>query len=565
MILSDDKLKVVLKENKLLDDTAVTELVKVAVKNKTSLYAALLLSNATFEEKLAEVFAKQFNLPLVNLTKSPIPDDVLGIVPERVARSIKVVAFKRDGAGVHLATPEPERVERVMELVSKKTGQKALLYYTTESEIEQAIKGYKRDLQKIIDELIKEEAGRIRPNYLSEAPITKIVDTLIQSAYEDRASDIHIEPQEQNSLIRFRVDGMLNDLFVMDKGLHDRVITRLKVLSNLRTDEHLSAQDGKLRVELPEEKLDIRISILPIVEGEKAVLRLLSSKTGNYTLTDLGMNDRDLKVTNSSFEKSFGMILSTGPTGSGKTTTIYSILKILNQREKNLTTIEDPVEYRINGANQVQVNAKTNLTFANGLRSILRQDPNIIFVGEIRDGETADIAVNAALTGHLVFSTLHTNDAATAIPRLIDMGVEPFLVASTVNVIIAQRLVRKICNSCRISMTITEEELSKKLSPDIVKRHFLPVGEKKEIRIYHGQGCKICQKTGYLGRVGAFEVIEVTQKIRDLITTKSDADAIAKAAKEEGTTSILDDGLDKVARGITTIEEVLRVATTEFL
>lgn len=565
MVLPDDKLKQLLTEQKLVDEATLAEVSKTAERNKSSIYAALLLKNATFEEKIAEVLAKQYNLPLVNISKAPIPEEVLVVVPERVARTIKIIAFKRDAEGVHLATAEPEKVKDVLELVSKKTGEKVLLYYATEGDIEKAVKGYKRDLQKIIDELIKEEAGRIKPNYLSEAPITKILDTLILAAYEDRASDIHIEPQEKNSLIRFRIDGMLNDLFVMDKGLHDRVITRLKVLSNLRTDEHLSAQDGKLRVELPEENLDIRISVLPIVEGEKAVLRLLSSKTGNYTLTDLGMNERNLKVTNSAFQKSFGMILSTGPTGSGKTTSIYSILKILNQREKNLTTIEDPVEYRINGANQVQVNAKTNLTFANGLRSILRQDPNIIFVGEIRDGETADIAVNAALTGHLVFSTLHTNDAATAIPRLIDMGVEPFLVASTVNVIIAQRLVRKICNSCRISTTITEEELTKKLSAEIVKQHFLPIGEKKEIRIYHGQGCKVCHGTGYLGRVGAFEVIEVTQKIRDLITTKSDSDVIAKAAQEEGTTTILDDGLEKVAKGITTIEEVLRVAKTEFL
>lgn len=565
MSLPDDKLKYILKDNKVVDDATLEDLLKTAAANNSSLYSTLLVKDPSFKEKISDILAKQYNLPFTDLSKAQIPEEVLGIVPERVARSVKTIAFNRDSQGVHLATAEPDQVKDLLELVGKKTTQKVLLYLTDDRMIEDAIKGYKRDLQKIIDELIKEEAGRIRPNYLSEAPITKIVDTLILAAYEDRASDIHIEPQEQNSLIRFRIDGMLSDRFVMDKGLHDRVITRLKVLSNLRTDEHLSAQDGKLRVELPEEKLDIRISILPIVEGEKAVLRLLSSKMGAYSLSELGMNERDLKVVNNAFGKSFGMILSTGPTGSGKTTSIYSVLKILNQRERNLTTIEDPVEYRINGANQVQVNSKTNLTFANGLRSILRQDPNIIFVGEIRDGETADIAVNAALTGHLVFSTLHTNDAATAFPRLVDMGVEPFLVASTVNVVIAQRLVRKICNSCRISTTITESELSKKLSVDIVKAHFVPVGEKKEIRIYHGKGCKVCGESGYLGRVGAFEVIEVTEKIRDLITTKSDADVIAKTAREEGTTTILDDGLLKVAAGITTIEEVLRVAKTEFL
>ncbi len=565
MNLPDEKVKSILANNGIADSKKIEELEKRASTNKTSLYEAFISEDKANEAKLSEILAKEFNLPFVSLAKTEIPEEVLAIVPERVAKSFKIVAFKRDEQGIHLATSEPEKIKPVLELVGQKTGQKVFLYFSSPEEIEVKTKGYKRNLQKIIDELIKEEAGRIRPNYLSEAPITKIVDTLIASAYEDRASDIHIEPQEKNSLIRFRIDGMLNDLFVMDKGLHDRVITRLKVLSNLRTDEHLSAQDGKLRVELPEENLDIRLSILPIVEGEKAVLRLLSSKIGSYTLVDLGMNERDLKVTNTAFGKSFGMVLSTGPTGSGKTTSIYSILKILNQREKNLTTIEDPVEYRINGANQVQVNAKTNLTFANGLRSILRQDPNIIFVGEIRDGETADIAVNAALTGHLVFSTLHTNDAATAIPRLIDMGVEPFLVASTVNVIIAQRLVRKICDACRVSTTITEEELGKKLTPEIVQESFVPIGEQKEIRIYKGKGCKVCDGTGYVGRIGVFEVIEVTQKIRDLITTKSDSDVIKKAALAEGTTTMLHDGLEKVSRGITTIEEVLRVATTEFL
>jgi type IV pilus assembly protein PilB len=257
------------------------------------------------------------------------------------------------------------------------------------------------------------------------------------------------------------------------------------------------------------------------------------------------------------------MILSTGPTGSGKSTSIYAVLKILNTREKNITTIEDPVEYRIKGINQIQVNPKANLTFAAGLRSILRQDPNVVLVGEIRDGETAGIAVNAALTGHLVLSTLHTNDAATALPRLIDMKVEPFLVASTVNVIIAQRLIRKICESCRVSLTITEEELMKHLSSATIRKHYTSVGPNNEIRIYKGQGCKLCHNTGYTGRIGIFEVLEVTPKVRELLTQRNDADVILKVALEEGMTTMLDDGLQKVAKGLTTIEEVLRVTKVE--
>jgi type II secretory ATPase GspE/PulE/Tfp pilus assembly ATPase PilB-like protein len=311
-----------------------------------------------------------------------------------------------------------------------------------------------------------------------------------------------------------------------------------------------------MRILLDEEDLDIRVSILPIADGEKVVLRLLASKFRQFSLIDLGMNEKDLKKVTDAYGKSYGMILSTGPTGSGKTTSIYAILKILNTRDKNITTIEDPAEYRIKGVNQINVNAKTNLTFANGLRSILRQDPNIIFVGEIRDSETAGIAVNASLTGHLVLSTLHTNDAATALPRLIDMNVEPFLVASTVNVIIGQRLVREICEICKGTRTITKEELLKNLPEETFSKY---LGKEDNINIYQGAGCKICHMTGYAGRIGVFEVLEVTKSIKDLITKRMDADVILQKAIEEGMTTMLDDGLEKVAKGLTTIEEVLRV------
>lgn len=563
MNLPDEKLKEILISNKVLDDKALKEVEEEAKTQETPLYQIVIHKDPGLETKLAQALAPQFNVPYVTLAKTVIPEEVLTLVPERIAREQKVVSFGRDKEFVYLAVADPDKKE-IVEFLEKKTGQKVKVHLATESEISNAIKAYKSNLQQTIDELIR-EGGSIKANYLGEAPITKIVDTLIAAAYQDRASDIHIEPEEESSLIRFRIDGILHDLFRMPKGLHDRVVTRIKVVSNLRTDEHLAAQDGKMRIELPEENLDIRVSILPTVQGEKVVLRLLSANSRSFDLSNLGMNERDLKVTTEAFNKSFGMVLSTGPTGAGKTTTIYAILKLLNQRERNLTTIEDPVEYRIAGANQVQVNAKTNLTFANGLRSVLRQDPNIIFVGEIRDGETADIAVNAALTGHLVFSTLHTNDAATAIPRLTDMGVEPFLVSSTVNVIIAQRLIRKICDNCRFSLTTTEEELLKKLPPEIVHKHFIPVGDKKEVRIYQGKGCKVCRNTGYQGRVGVYEVLEVTKKIRELITQKSDADQIAAAAISEGMTSMLDDGLQKVGEGVTTIEEVLRVTKTEFL
>lgn len=564
MILPDDKLTQLLQSTQLIDQSTLSETTEKAKSDKTPLQLALTARDASYDEKIGQLIAADLKLPFVNLSKTPVSEELLSLVPEKLARREKVISFGRDGANVYLAMADPTK-KLVADMIARKTGTPVKIYYATDRDIENTFQAYKRDLQKNIDDLIRQEGSRITSSYLGEAPVTKIVDTLLVAAYDEKASDIHIEPQEESSLIRFRIDGMLQDLFTMPKGLHDRVVTRIKVLSNLRTDEHLSAQDGKMRLEMPEGNLDIRVSIIPIVEGEKVVLRLLSANSRLYSLPDLGMDDRDLKITTNAFTKSYGMILSTGPTGSGKTTTIYAILKLLNQKEKNLVTIEDPVEYRIKGANQVQVNPKTDLTFANGLRSILRQDPNIIFVGEIRDGETADIAVNAALTGHLVFSTLHTNDAATAIPRLTDMGVEPFLVASTVNIIIAQRLVRKICNFCRYSLTTTEEELIKKLPAEMVKKHYIPVGAEKEIRVYQGRGCKACHNSGYLGRIGLFEVLEVSKSIRELITSKSDSDIIAAQAIKEGMTTILDDGLQKIAKGQTTIEEVLRVTKTEFL
>ena len=433
-------------------------------------------------------------------------------------------------------------------------------YLVTMRDLQSAMRVYQSDLQKIVDNLLAEDIGRSPDAILSDPPMARIVDAIIDTAYQNRASDIHIEPQEENCLIRYRIDGALQKVAQVHKKLHDRITTRIKVMSNLRTDEHMAAQDGKMRVKLDEENLDIRVSILPISDGEKIVMRLLSSRSRQYTLTDLGMSETDLAKLTRAFTRSYGAILCTGPTGSGKTTTIYSILKIINTPEKNITTVEDPVEYKIKGANQIQVNPKTNLTFASGLRSILRQDPNVIFVGEIRDSETAGIAINAALTGHLVFSSLHTNDAATAIPRLIDMKVEPFLVASTVSVIVAQRLVRQICHHCKTELEITNDELHKHFSETVVIRYW---GKKSKYKVFQGKGCKLCRLSGYQGRLGLYEVLEVTSSIRRLIAEKADADIILKAAVKEGMQTILGDGFSKIEKGLTTIEEVLRVTKAE--
>jgi type II secretory ATPase GspE/PulE/Tfp pilus assembly ATPase PilB-like protein len=509
-------------------------------------------------DQINEIIAGYYKVPYVILGKENIAEDAAHIIPEKVARRVKAVAFARTPEGVKVALNNPSNTS-ILSMVARKTGERAIAYYADASQIESTIALFQKALQKTIDELLAEHV-REASIYKGDLPIIKVVEELIGAAYYDRSSDIHIEPEEKSALIRFRIDGVLQDVLRVPREIQDRIISRIKVLSNLRTDEHLSAQDGKMTQHLEEEDLDIRVSILPVTQGEKAVLRLLSSHSREFTLKDLGMNPTDLEKVTKAFSRSFGMILSTGPTGSGKTTSIYAILKILNTREKNIMTIEDPVEYRIQGANQVQVNVKTNLTFANGLRSVLRQDPNVIFVGEIRDGETAGIAVNAALTGHLVLSTLHTNDAATAIPRLTDMKVEPFLVASTVNVIVAQRLVRKICSSCKTLIKTPSSELLKHFPAEILEKHF---GKVLEVPIYKGQGCQICRNTGYAGRIGLFEVLEVTKEIRKLITTKSDSDVISHAAAMEGMKTILEDGLEKVMGGLTTLEEVVRVTKVE--
>lgn len=560
-ILPDDLVASVLAKSKLLDDKKLAEIVLYAKNSNIALEDALQEKNLVADEQFGQALADYFKLPFVNLSKLNIPDEIINVIPDRVMRKQKVMVFERDKTGLKVAVADPNNRE-VLEMLAKKTGLKVLAYLATLRDIQNTLRIYQGDLQKMVDNIMAEDIGRTAEAVLEDPPVARIVDAAIEIAYQNRASDIHIEPEEQASLVRYRIDGVLQDVMRVPKRLHERIMTRIKVLSGLRTDEHLAAQDGKMRAILEEENLDIRVSILPIADGEKAVLRLLSSRSRQYTLKDLGMSDQDLAKLNRAFTKSYGAILCTGPTGSGKTTTIYAILKIINTREKNITTIEDPVEYKIKGANQIQVNVKTNLTFASGLRSILRQDPNVIFVGEIRDGETAGIAINAALTGHLVLSTLHTNDAATAIPRLIDMKVEPFLVSSTVSVVLAQRLVRQICKDCKYEEEITRGELEKSFPAEVIKKNW---EEKSKYKVSRGKGCKLCRGSGYQGRLGLFEVLEITKAVRKLINAKADADVITQAAMKEGMRTILMDGFAKVAAGETTLEEILRVTKAEYV
>lgn len=558
MKIDDAILHSVLTKQQIMTESALTPVVEYAKSANIPLSDALLEKNVMTEDQLGKCIAQAYSVPFISLASVTIPAAVYRIVPDAFSKAHGIIPFERTAEGVKVATSNPSDTGAFSTL-EKKTGQKVIVYMATDKDIRSAFQLHRKDVQTLFSDLMKRYPKE------SDAPIVTIVDLLLHSAVDEGVSDIHIEPQEKDSLVRYRIDGVLADVLHFSRAIHQQVVSRIKVLANLRTDEHSAPQDGKIRFVHDDQSVDIRVSIIPMVEGEKIVMRLLVSHFRVFSFSDLGMNPDAVAKIHAALRRSYGMILSTGPTGSGKTTSIYAMLKILNVREKNITTIEDPVEYRIAGVNQIQVNAKTNLTFANGLRSILRQDPNIVFVGEIRDPETAGIAINAALTGHLVVSTLHTNDAATALPRLTDMHVEPFLVASSVSLIVAQRLVRKICEYCRVSTTVTEDELKKSLPPSIISKHYIPVGENKEIRVYKGAGCKNCRFTGYSGRVGIFEILEVSKEIKKLITERQDSDVIAAQAVKEGMATMLDDGLMKVSQGVTTIEEILRVTKVESL
>jgi len=544
-----------LKELKIIPQKKLDEAFEEARATGIALDEILIEKDLISDEDVGKSIADLLDVPFVSLSSVSFPETAKLMLPEEFARRHKIIVFHEDQDAVKVAMNNPKD-KNVLAFIKKKIGKEVIPYFATIRDIEKSLSIYKKDLQKTFNSLLEEQMSKLGTGRAPEAPIIKIVDLLIEYAYANNASDIHIEPEKTRSVVRFRIDGIMHEVLSFSLEIHKQVISRIKVLARLQTDEHLSAQDGKMQVSLPAEDLDIRVSIVPITHGENCVLRLLSSHYRQFGLSDLGMNKSDFSKVSSAIQKPFGMILSTGPTGSGKTTTMYAILKILNTRDRNIATIEDPVEYDIEGLNQIQVNPKTNLTFAEGLRSILRQDPNVIYVGEIRDDETADIAVNSAMTGHIVLSTLHTNDAATAIPRLIDMKVEPFLVASTINIIIAQRLVRKICLSCKVSYTERTSEVMKHFDKMIAKKIF---GARQTVTLYKGKGCSVCHNTGFSGRIGIFEILEMTDKIEDLVVKKADALVINKQAILEGMTTMLEDGLWKVKGGITTLEEVLRV------
>lgn len=557
--ISNQKLKLLVEHLDIVSKDRLDEAFEYAEKNHRPVAEVLVSKNLISDDNLGKIIADEMGYEFVDLNKVSIEDDVLDIIPKVMAKVQKVIAFERTKEGIKLAMVNPGNLT-VVNLIEKKTGQPVIVYYTTLDNIEEALVSYQKGIQKEFSKIIDESITQAKGAKAEDMSIIKVVDTIIEYAHENKSSDIHIEPGEEKTLVRFRIDGILHDIIDIPKEVHDLVVTRLKIMAKLRTDEHRSSQDGKLRVKYGSRKIDIRISIIPIVEGEKVVMRLLSEKGGSLSLEDLGMNAEDLMKVKKEYTKPYGMILNTGPTGSGKTTSLYAMLRILNRREVNISTIEDPVEYDVEGINQIQVDPKTNLTFAKGLRAILRQDPDIIMVGEIRDEETADIAINSAMTGHLVLSTLHTNDAPTALPRLNEMNIEPFLIASTVNLVMAQRLVRRNCSQCIVSEQVTPNKLKEKFSTAVIDKHF--DRGNKSIRIFHGKGCAVCSNTGYQGRIAIFEVMQVTETIRELIMRRANAEEVRKQAQSEGMSTMIEDGIKKVLAGMTTIEEVLR-ATRE--
>ncbi len=530
----------------LLDETYVTEediknAEKFAEVNGASFVDSIIQTGAINKDLLGQALAESFKVPYSDLNSNmPVPDQVKKI-PEDIARKYSAVIFSESDSAVIIATDNPQDPQLLPELQKIFPNKKISITYSLSEDVDASFINYQKTLETRFSKIIKDK-GRVAPEIISE---------IFADAILYHASDIHFEPEEKDVIVRFRVDGVLQEAGRIPKEYYENILNRIKVQSRMRIDDHFSAQDGAFRYVQPNgNAIDARVSIVPTVDGEKIAIRLLSEYVRNLSFKELGISEDNQRLLTAAADKPFGMILVTGPTGSGKTTTLYALLKTLNRRDVNITTIEDPVEYRISGVNQIQVNPKTNLTFAQGLRSIVRQDPDIILVGEIRDNETAEISINAALTGQLLFSTFHAHDAPTSIPRILDMDVEPFLLSSTLKVIVAQRLVRKICESCRHSVSPTPEQL----------KSLGGVADSLSRTIYEGRGCNVCNFTGYRGRIGIFEFIDVTKDMQELILKRPSTNEIWQLARTQGSKSLFEDGLLKVNDGTTTLEELMRVA-----
>ncbi|KKS65477.1 MAG: type II secretion system protein E (GspE), type IV pilus assembly protein PilB [Parcubacteria group bacterium GW2011_GWC1_43_12] len=587
MKVDPSQLKAFLLDSSLANKSQLEKAEKEAQKSGQRLEDILVKSGVAKEEELTKLKAYILGIPFVNLEDEKIAPEILQIIPEPIARKQNIVAFRKNGRNLEVAMLDPDDLQTI-EFIRKKANLKILPRLTSAASIKNILRQYQKSLKAEFGEIIGKEASDIMPIVTESAvqsedlpkeelekaaqdlPVIKIVDTLVKHAILQKASDIHIEPMEKELIVRYRVDGILHETMTLPKQIAPGVVARIKVLSNLKLDEHRLPQDGRFKIETNEYKISFRVSILPVFDGEKVVMRLLPEGSKGLSLEKLGFWGRDLEIIHRQINKPTGLILVTGPTGCGKTTTLYTLMDILNTPDVNISTVEDPIEYRMPRINQTQVSPKIGLTFASGLRSLLRQDPDIIMVGEIRDNETASLAINASLTGHLVLSTLHTNSAAGSLPRLIDMKAEPFLIASTINCIEAQRLVRCLNPESKEKYRLDKaemEELSKQINLEKVleamkREKIIPKDDKiEDIDFFRPKPTPDCPD-GYKDRIGIHEIVEITETLKEMIVKQATSDQIEKQARSEGMITMLEDGFIKAAKGITSLEEVLR-ATSE--
>ncbi len=648
MRVSDSELKNLLLASKKVKPEILQAAEEAHEQTGEPLLQTVLKRKLITEQNLLKLYAKSVDIPYVDLRDVAISHDILTKIPERIARKYQAVLFGQDGTTLQLAMADPEDFQAA-DFIAKQIGQDITIYVASASDILSAIDQYKGNISSEITKAIKDSSAdevekqqEVSAKDLAEdAPIAKTVNIVLEYAVKARASDIHLEPRENLVQVRFRIDGVLRETMTLPKNIMAAVVSRIKILANLKIDEHRIPQDGRFKFAVGSKTVALRVSTLPIMDGEKVVMRILDEGVRALTLEELGFEGEALGRIERGIRKPHGMVLVTGPTGSGKSTTLYSVLSMLNTPGINISTVEDPVEYRVPGVNQTQVNPKAGMTFAGGLRALLRQDPNVIMVGEVRDGETADLAVQAALTGHVVLSTLHTNNAATTLPRLLDMQIEPFLIASTVNTVIGQRLVRRLCSSCRVAyvpegqvladinrdfetvsavkyiqkaIAVKTEEVKPPAKKELRPLH--PIGQSKSIldkiasdpniierssedakllkqkaaeldpiaeepppaaaelvsgpelkALKNGQftlykasdGCDQCGGNGYLGRLGIYEVLEVNTQIQQMIVSHATSEDIQKQAIQSGMLTMQQDGFLKSLRGLTTIEEILRV------
>lgn len=575
MQVADEQLKDFILDSGLLSRGDFTKAEKEAKDKDIKLEDALLAQGEVSEDDIRRVKAYVLGIPFVNLQDHIIDFDVLSMIPEPVARKNNIIAFKKTDKELEVAMLDTDDL-RAIEFIKKKVGLKILPRLTDTDSVKSSLMQYQKTLKDEFGDIIKKESESIKEvddedleKVAEDLPVIRIVNALLKHAIIQDASDIHIEPMEQQILVRYRIDGILHDAMKLPKVAGPSIVARIKVLSSLKLDEKRLPQDGRFKLEVDGEKVSFRVSILPTYFGEKVVMRLLREGGGGFTLEGLGFHGEGMQHIHDATKKTTGMILTTGPTGSGKTTTLYTVLDLVNTPNINISTIEDPIEYQVPRINQTQVRPDIGFTFANGLRALVRQDPDVIMVGEIRDTETASLAVNAALTGHLVLSTLHTNSAAGAVPRLLEMGVEPFLLVSTINVIIGQRLIRVLCES-KEEYKLTKKELdslAENANLDLVLETLKDekiikdsVTSLENVIFFKPKPTKTCED-GYKGRLGIHEILSITSSVKEMIMMNKTADEISEQARKDGMLTMLEDGIIKAAQGVTTLEEVLRVTS----